>query len=509
MANNSVIYNAAFSGALGAIEAGRMIRSVQAADYDSVELTAATFAIALDSLIPTNTALTQADGDLMLSCCLSVMFGRFAKSTNNLTASINAIVALFNSVRASLVTVTNAGTQAVWAVNATTGNDAAAGGTLTPLRTVAELSRRLKGITLTVSTVITLTGTFAQTDVLSLQDIFCYDEASITINGVVTPVQSGIVISSVTAIGAGTTQPWTIVTTGIDWTLQTARRVTLSGGQTGWIGQVVNANTIVCSHFNVTPTNAMTMTLETTSSVNNFAGNVYAQGRSNAQAVTLQINKVLVQDLKIGTPVAVVGPSGVVEVAPLVLLGMPQYAFTRCDVSTGILNAVNATFNFCQIHPFSNLTSTRLECFQSNFLNFQGCSFVPLGSTSTSVVSNQCNLQFGNCYAENVAFAFNGCQVTHSAGMNIRNCVAAVLPYQLDVLSSAKCTSNAAILAGAGNLAAQGLTVNNSAKFIYFQAAGKPTITAVADTLVGGTAKAYAAIPFLEPANGAQINVGA
>lgn len=398
------------------------------------------------------------------------------------------------------------GAQLAWFVDAANGDDAHRGNTAAnALRTLDELSRRLSnnilfapltsvaGAAEVREITVSLAGTFGQNDQLFFIDTFLENVTSLNVSGVVANVTT-CTISSVTALTVGSTAGWTLVTTGIDWTTTTAQRVMLPGGQVAWVVSVVNANTITVSSFNATPVALQTLTVQTCTTLNMLYVAAYGSPRSNAQGVTPQVNKLQFNDLFVGTPLDTL-TGGVLETAPLYVYGRSQVAFNRCRIKTGMLGCDNVNFTSCLIIPFSNLTTTRLEAFECQFANFQHCGFSGVGTVSTSLFFNRCFFQFGQCYSEKVFFNVNqGSHLLCSAPLIIRN-VQVNAAIALTASANAFCSAAAAIVSGTGN-ADVGIAANAGAQFIYFNAAGKPTVTGTAgDTRIGGTVTAYASIP--------------
>lgn len=102
MSNNPLLFNAAFSAACAAGEAGRIINSTVSADYDELRAAALVFATTLDNAIPTDASTSQADANLMLSCCLTVLSGRYSLATSNYGQLTQAIKTLYDNARGSL-----------------------------------------------------------------------------------------------------------------------------------------------------------------------------------------------------------------------------------------------------------------------------------------------------------------------------------------------------------------------------------------------------------------------
>ncbi len=103
MANNPVLFDAAFSAAVAGIEAGRIIRDTALSGYQSVRDAANTFATTLDALIPASLLLGPQDGELMNGICSNILAGRFLLSTTDTLALCQSIAALWNECRPLLV----------------------------------------------------------------------------------------------------------------------------------------------------------------------------------------------------------------------------------------------------------------------------------------------------------------------------------------------------------------------------------------------------------------------
>lgn len=101
MANNPLIYNGALNGATGGIHE-RWITSTQSTDYLAIRNRILDFADTVDQLIPTNPAITEADGSLMESIINGVLADRFINLTDDFLAIAQAIVTLWTVMRGSL-----------------------------------------------------------------------------------------------------------------------------------------------------------------------------------------------------------------------------------------------------------------------------------------------------------------------------------------------------------------------------------------------------------------------
>ena len=396
-------------------------------------------------------------------------------------------------------------TQPAWFVDGTTGNDNATGATLaTALKTLAEFSRRMRGATLVGSFTqpneaqiqVNLSGSFDVTDQLYLDGLFLYDTTSLVIQGTVTNTALVATITNVVGLGSGGGNPFTLTTTGVDWTTTPERRILLSGGFTAWIGRVIDANNITISNPNTTPLNGQTVTVQTTTVIPNMFCNIGAQPRQNAQALNSQFRKVLIFDVLIGVPKNIIST---VEIPPLNLLGSARYFLNRCKIVTGLIQGNGVTTSTCQFIPSSATNSPRLEVYAQNF-EFGFCSI----AKNPAAINNHTlqlllgsSISFRSVYSEGVGVLCvdPGVQLLIAAGnTHIQN--SPVDGLRLNAGTQVVNNSNGR-LSGTAN-AGFGINAGGGGVFGYFGAVDKPTITgASGDTAVVGVVKAYAAIPFV------------
>lgn len=181
------------------------------------------------------------------------------------SASYNPLV----SIGAALLSL---GLQIAWFIDPVNGNDAGDGTAAAPLKTMDEFNARMGGNYLQVNATLQLIGDVLDAP-LQLVGTRLKLNASLTVSGTKTQVGSGQ-ISVVTPIGnAGTTYPFQLTTTGIDWTtMQSGAQITLQGGQLFWIRNVVDANNVIVgagtlptSNAFFTPTVGLTFTVATLS----------------------------------------------------------------------------------------------------------------------------------------------------------------------------------------------------------------------------------------------------
>ena len=106
MANNAILFNAALLGAFSGINTSRSLSSPVASDYTAQRNSALAFATLLDGEIPAG-SFNQSDANLLGSIVQQVVSGA-GEAAPNLTL-INAIIAAFTLVQASLEPVPSSG----------------------------------------------------------------------------------------------------------------------------------------------------------------------------------------------------------------------------------------------------------------------------------------------------------------------------------------------------------------------------------------------------------------
>ena len=99
MANNNILFNAAFAGALGGINTSRGIKSASGASYSGAIASAFAFATLLDADIAAG-SFNQQDANLLQDLCSQILSQKGAASSD--ATLIAAIVAAFNAARSSL-----------------------------------------------------------------------------------------------------------------------------------------------------------------------------------------------------------------------------------------------------------------------------------------------------------------------------------------------------------------------------------------------------------------------
>lgn len=99
MANNPILYNAALSGASGALSNERWITSTNSSEYEPLEESAEAFADAIDVLIAPG-GYTDQDANLLQAICENVLSGRGSWGVT--VTNSEAIVTCFNRIRTAL-----------------------------------------------------------------------------------------------------------------------------------------------------------------------------------------------------------------------------------------------------------------------------------------------------------------------------------------------------------------------------------------------------------------------
>ena len=498
MANNPLIYNAVIAGAIAAQVEQRWIVATNGSDYISQRNGAVALADAIDALIPTDAQMTDANARL-IQTIVNAVLNQKASIT---AASPTAIVALYNEMAATLEPEGAAvwGNQDVWYVDPATGNDKNSGVLDAPLASVGELNRRLANNRIAQNTAVTLIGN--QTEALTLSGLQIADGATLTIQGTVTNVGSGT-ISSVTPLGgAGTIAPWQLVTTGIDWTATTARRIEINAGANdgavAMVLSVIDANTIrigfLCTltSFGITPTAAMTFDVQTLSTIPASQFYIAAGGQLPATFQSL-----IVRDL------ALACANGA---------GDYQFSGPRITVFGCELNFVQSTL------LKSDATSLQLKVCRliapglSNYeINPIGL-IVPLGcvfSGGRVVLTGGTDENYVNLISpafDGAMLLCGGCSKHNSGSAWFQN---------VDVGSS-----GGALYVGHGathvaattsswtegeNITGAGICVSSGGAFQYHSSV-KPTITgSISDTRIGGVQVAYAAVPMIDANNNAMM----
>ena len=128
-------------------------------------------------------------------------------------------------------------TQAAWKIDSVNGDDAAAGTPAAPIKTLAELGRRLNGATLQQNTAVTLAGDFS-TETLDLRNISTAPGTTLAVAGETTQLYAGTITASANPVPGISVGTFTDAAIG-DVSPYVNKRMRLtagaSAGATAWI----------------------------------------------------------------------------------------------------------------------------------------------------------------------------------------------------------------------------------------------------------------------------------
>lgn len=288
MANNPILFDAVIAGATGGTSE-RWLTSAVSTNYTSAANAINAFATEVDSLIPTiGNGATQAQADLLQSLVQGVLADRYLTS---ITASsyleiASAIAAAFQAMLLKVLPVPNQfETQTTWFI-ATTGDDTNDGLTLaTAIRTTAELCRRLIGANISQDVTVTIgAGSFG---VLNL---------NLVLNGgILFKVLGDVTNSASIAITANTPQnPATAtrgsITIGAGAFTLYDRLVLTSGAQVGAINYVTKVTGLTANVTRWAKYNTDQYFGKNVTFVNPANGDTYAAQTLNTTLQRMDIN---------------------------------------------------------------------------------------------------------------------------------------------------------------------------------------------------------------------------
>lgn len=464
MANNPLLYDAALGGAIAGIEAGRVLKSTNSADYIGARSTAVAFATILDSLFPVNQNLTQQDSNLMQAICLQVLAGRFIKIDSGLVALANGIATLFTTIQAGLVTVTNPGTQTAWAINPATGSDIGPGTPAAPLATMGEFNKRMQNAVVSVAQTLQLVGDVTDAP-LTLMGTRYTAAGSLTMSGTVTVTASGTITLVTTLLATSTYQ---CQTTGIVWTLaDVGKRIQLSNGVVLWVEEFVDANNVI-----VGPGTTNT----TTTTPTNLAFDVQSLSAAlapfiNGMFASLAAGSVTLQHLNLTGGMATQG----------IRTDLFGCKFTAAStIQTGISTVLRGCLFAASVTVLGggSVTFSAHTC---------------IGGSNLSLQANQNTLSVSSF--NNASFQVSrGGYAINAGAMHFRNTANPIVIQQ----GAGMVNQNFTISGSVGNTGF-GITVKASCRFTYLIAGTKPTVTgASGDTKIGSATVAYANIPYTD-----------
>ena len=393
-------------------------------------------------------------------------------------------------------------TQADWYVDSVNGDDENPGTAAAPLQTLGELFRRWSGKNLLSSiaaATITLLGTFPS-EVLALSGVEVQRGQSLVLRpATLTEVASGTITTYTARNAAADTSATILADISFAGLAQARIRLTsgASAGATAWIGADLGGNTCRVGAFQlnggaVTPANGVTFVVETYPTA---VGGVTIQ---YVGAGHVRVEDFEVRQISTGQPQYLIG-GGLGSSTTLFEAGAQVY---RCKFTVGSRWYYGTTLTGCcstapmiaasgqyimQGHTWFSAMTLR----DNASLTLQG-PYVTFDSVNVSIPVMQ---------------VLTGSVLGYAADIEFFGCVSTVAGLALAEFASAYSSSSARSVYGSGNTFPTAALVRSGTGFVYTT---KPTIVGtVQDALVGGTARAWAAIPYIEPANNAMIVVRA
>lgn len=378
--------------------------------------------------------------------------------------------------------------QEQWCVS-TSGNDNAAGTFASPIRSLEQLYRRTAGRFFPSGAEILLDGDFSAESLVL--DCALAPGKTITVRGTTRVDLSGTITSHVGWNAATATQ--SVFTADADFSAHVGKNlVILSGpaeGASSFIAKVLGPGQVRPGVFSYVDGYPATPTAGDAFSVEELTtkiGGLELDVRGNGGDMTVWRPRVLVRDLEITNPLQDL------------ILGFGQRIGTY-------LYRVRLT-GLC---IFRSCVVTTIGCYNKGaMLINRGSQWLPFGHLSGHVISLS-----GLANNDTSDLIFQGplgglsCELggvfdtTKPVGFFDIEGTECLLVEQMGCMSAA---SAGAILWGAGNTAAYGVRVRAPSIFEYVT---KPSISGVADCLIGGNVKTWGEVPFLAPQNGAGIVV--
>ena len=379
------------------------------------------------------------------------------------------------------------GVQTAWAIDPVNGNDASLGTPALPLKTMSEFNERMQGLHVLQATTLQLVGNVTDAPLWLNGTRF---ESTFTVSGTRTTIADAVPITVVTGLGPTGTRPWQLTTTGIDWTTVNGgsldgMQLRFSTGQIAMPMAVVDANNVIVGPLlatgitaaDSTPTTAMTIAVATLSQA--LLPIVQCSGSSNQSAILLNF-----LDLDFNFNPTTSNPMTMDS-------GCFTAQFYGCTFkisSAWVITSVG-TINFraCGMNAGANQITWRIGVGANSFSGSVGLVMRGTGATAMSHQAGTANQQL-LCMqgAKLVAVGSAYVLVTATFILGTTN------PVQISQQARIEAQG---IVSGSGN-AGIGIDVTLGT-FGYVGAAAKPTVTGASDTRVGGVARTYAQIPFV------------
>ena len=468
MSNNPILFNAAFAGSIDGMQSGRQISAPNASVQPSYEL-----AVAVDALIPTNESLNQQDANLLQSIVDAAVRNRFVSLQPSFDALAMDIVDLWTMARLLLIVPSGPATwatQASWAIDATNGDDSAAGTPAAPLKTMEELSARLSDLGISVAQTVQCIGDVVDSP-LTLNGTRFIGVGSLTILGTVVDGGTTATITNVTVLQTGTT--FQLTTDFAGWlAADVGTRIALSTGAVHFIQEVTAANIIIVGpgSTGVTPVNGLTLTQQTAS-------------------------KVLPPNVNITSPVlasSLVFQDVEIQAGPQYINGVVAF-FSRCLIISAAsqvwLQDRNLTLGGCCLVLGGAFTING-----SGQFTFSSVTVVGTGSQTVTVQCSRAQWATVSWAGAGVAVQRGGLLIL-SGTHHFRNCTATqcILLQQGARAVQFNVTVNGSV--GNTGLGVRLLPGNNAYTYLVV----KPAVTgAVGDVKIGLTTRTYAQVPYTD-----------
>ena len=394
--------------------------------------------------------------------------------------------------------------QSVFWVDAQAGNDAFDALTsATAIKTTEELARRITGRVLPQLTTIHLIGTF--TDGPAISCVSPYGSGIVLTGDTVTQLGSGT-LTAVTAYNYATNVRETVTDAAQNWATKVKAWIRMTSGAANGAVAIIckdqGAGVAEVNEF-VDPNTGFRVAPAT--------GNYVIETPATTVSAPLSVD-IVGGGTFLGKDLSFSAPNGVELIHSIQAEGVTASIFTppgqavlqRCKFttpSTGTQRFFSSNFAIpvCVFDADTRLTSTAIEDYASANFGFMGAQNnaswtiqvthraqgTSIGSFNNSIINLGLD---GNFFSAGLAIFDNGLG---------NSCL------QLDSFGYFEASVAGGIIFGAGNTVASNVLVRSGCSLVYVT---KPVITGTgADSTVGGTNKAWGAIPFVNAANNAMI----
>lgn len=421
----------------------------------------------IDGLTTSQVANASGVAGATASNALDTLAGIIAALTSTQVANASAVPGATVTAALNFLLNNGYGTQAAWAIDPATGNDANSGTPASPLRTMAEFNRRLSNNAVLQATTLQLVGDVTDAP-LQLANTRFAANASLTMSGTTTTVGSAT-ITNVATLNALTT--FQLTTTGVVWTsADVGKRLLMPTGQVGWVQEFVDASNIITGGFCstaggvTTPTNGLVLSVQTVSTCS--APSV--EGTATSLANVVVVRDVFFQPVNL--------------VSQVIVSGIP-ILFFGCSIKPfGVVFFATTTMSFfgCFLTTAFALNSLRSTSMNGNTL--VSCPLVLSAHTVLTLQTTSLSASAMNVQSRSI--------VTMGT-VHVRNTAS-----PLTVQTGAIVTATGVLSGGVGNTGV-GVTVKASSQYVW-TGANKPTVTGSTpgtnDVKVGATTMGYAAL---------------